>query len=612
MIDLPPVDTGFPDEQIVITASRDEVTLGETSDAVSIIEPLVIERLGEARFVPLLRLLPSVALAETGPSGTQAQLRIRGAEASHSLLFIDGIKANDPAAGNEARFELLGDSAGDALELMRGPQSALWGAEAIGGVIALSSAAEPGRHASALAEIGSEDFRRLSSRLSIGGDARHLVAAVGYQSSDGIDSFGTEGEPDGYTLFTARAAGQIALSSQVVLEASGFAIDGRSEFDGYDPVLFTRADTDDETENRLAAGRIGLSISEVGPDRARIAFSYLDSRNENFAGGASTNWTSASRATINAMAAEDVGAFTLVAALDHEAEEFVADDTAFGGFTQQDVSRSRTGFVAEARYARGRVHADLALRHDRFEGSEDATSFSAGVRYALGDTLSLAANYGEGIAQPSFYDLYGFFPGSFVGNPEVRAERSRGGDLGLHYARNRVSASATLFRQTLTNEIVSTFDPTTFLSSVANGNGKSERWGVEIEGGVRFADTLFLGANYSFLSANEPTVDGAEVVETRRPRHRGAIIATGEAGRMSYGASLAVVGARDDVDFDLWPARRVKLDSYALLSARVGYRVNDTLELSLRGTNLTNSDYQDVVGYNTPGRAVFAAIRITG
>ena len=88
----------------------------------------------------LLRLAPGVAVATTGPRGTQTQVRIRGAEASHTLVFLDGIRFNDPAAGNEARFELLTADALSRLEIVRGPQSALWGSEALGGVIAAETA----------------------------------------------------------------------------------------------------------------------------------------------------------------------------------------------------------------------------------------------------------------------------------------------------------------------------------------------------------------------------------------------------------------------------------------------------------------------------------------
>lgn len=598
--DLP---ADLPD-QIVITASRAPVAADETSDATSILDPDTVTALGEARLAPLLRLLPSAALAESGPPGTQAQLRIRGAEANHTLLFIDGIKANDPAAGNEARFELLGGALADRIELLRGAQSALWG-DAIGGVVALTSTIpDRGTSATAVAEAGSAGFRHASARLATGGEDSGIVASFGRQSSDGIDAVGDGEERDGYRLTTGRAAGTLAVG-EVALEAAGFAIGGRSAFDGYDPLTFTRANTDDETANRLAAGRVGLAWKGV-----RLGVSTLASRNRNYAQAALANWTRATRRTATAQATRSVGLLALTIALDHEREDYDADDAAYGGLTRQSVDRVRTGLVGEARFALGTLDADVAVRRDWFDGSEDATSVSAGLRQDLGHGLALVANYDEGVAQPGFYDLYGYFPGNFVGNPLLSPERARGGDIGLRLARGDWNAGATFFAQRFTGEIVGTFDPSTFLSSTANATRASHRRGVEVEAGYKPSAALSLMANYSFLDADEPEADGALVDETRRPRHRAGLVATGTRGRLTYGASLAWIGAREDVDYDVYPAERVRLGGYGLLSARLAWRASDRLELSLRGTNLADADYQDVVGYNTQGRAILVGLRI--
>jgi len=137
MIDLPVAEQ----PAIVVTASRAEEQASETPVSVSLIDGKRIERIGSPLVPELLRLVPSVAVATSGPAGSQTQVRIRGAEANHTLLFIEGIRANDPAAGNEPRFELLNADLASRIEVVRGPQSALWGSEAIGGVVAVSGEA---------------------------------------------------------------------------------------------------------------------------------------------------------------------------------------------------------------------------------------------------------------------------------------------------------------------------------------------------------------------------------------------------------------------------------------------------------------------------------------
>ena len=117
-----PIDT----DQIVITASRSPENEARTPASVTIIDQQRIDRLGEPLVASLLRLTPSTSVSTSGPAGSLTEVRIRGAEANHSLLFIDGIKINDPASGDAPRFELLNADLSSRVELVRGPQSALW------------------------------------------------------------------------------------------------------------------------------------------------------------------------------------------------------------------------------------------------------------------------------------------------------------------------------------------------------------------------------------------------------------------------------------------------------------------------------------------------------
>ena len=148
-----PIDTS----QIVITASRAPESEAETPASVTIIDSQEIERLDEPLVTSLLRLTPSAAVTSIGPAGSLTEVRIRGSEANHTLLFVDGIKINDPASGDAPRFELLNADLASRIEVVRGPQSALWGSDAIGGVIAVNGLDDaPGYGASA--EGGSFGF----------------------------------------------------------------------------------------------------------------------------------------------------------------------------------------------------------------------------------------------------------------------------------------------------------------------------------------------------------------------------------------------------------------------------------------------------------------------
>ncbi|MFL6851955.1 MAG: TonB-dependent receptor plug domain-containing protein [Sphingomicrobium sp.] len=605
MLDLP--NTEPP--AIIVTASRAEEKASETPASVTLIDGLRIERLGSPLVPDLLRLVPSVSVSTSGPAGSLTQVRIRGAEANHTLLFVEGIRANDPAAGNEPRFELLNADLASRIEVVRGPQSALWGSEAIGGVVAINGEAPGSGGTQAFAEGGSHDSWRGAGRTEIGDSDRGLSLGVGGQRSEGIDSFSREGDKDGYNNFGLRGAGRYRTSPTLLLGASGFALRGKSEFDGFDPVTFLHADTLDETHNRLAAGRLFAELGNREKSYAIASASLLGSSNRNELGDDPVNKTEATRRTLTLEGGHRFGKHQLIAAIETERETFEARDTAFGGFSNQDRSRKHHSLTGEWRASNlGPISFDLAIRQDIFSQFQDAMSYRASLRGDLGGGISLSANYGEGIAQPTFFDLFGFFPGSFIGNPDLKPESSRGGEVSLRYAGNRLGGSLTWFDQRLEDEIVSVFLPD-FTSTAVNAGGKSKRQGVELEGYYRPSEALRLTVGYTWLDASEPDVTG-QLKEQRRPKHSGSIALDGARGRVSYGAAVAYSGERIDTNFDLFPAERVRLDPYWLASVRLAYSLTDELEAHLRIANAFDDEYQDVVGYRTEGRTIHAGFRV--
>jgi len=601
-----------PAGAIVVTGSRQPDDDREAPVSVSIFERGTLDALALPMTADALRLVPGVSVAASGPRGTQTQIRIRGAEANHTLLFIDGIRFNDPAAGNEARFELLTNDGLSRIEVVRGPQSALWGSEALGGVIALETA-DPlrARGLSARAEYGSLDSARASARFAVHSGAFGVSGSAGWIGSDGVDSFGRGGERDGFDNRSASLKALLDPLPALELGLAGHWIEGKSAYDGFDPLTFRRADTLDETRNRIAALR-GWAKAELGGFALQAEGSWLDSANRNRLADAPLNSTFGRRVTLGAQASRSFGGHSLTAAIHHETEDFRARDQSFSGASDQDRSRRLTAFVGEwrAKWAPF-LSTDLAVRHDRFSQFADATTLRAAAIASPAAGWRLHAAYGEGIAQPSFYDLFGFFPGSFAGNPSLRPESSKGWEAGARWQGRKASAGVTAFSHRLKDEIVDVFDPATFLSSTANVDGKSRRRGIEVEAEYRPSNALSLGVNYSFIDADERRVaGGAAVREVRRPRHSFNLVASGTAGKFSWGASAAYVGRRRDTDFDFFPARAVTLDDYLLASLNLAWRVTSSLEAYVRAENGFDAHYQDVVGYNTPGRTVYAGLRV--
>jgi vitamin B12 transporter len=601
-----------PEQTIVVTASRRPVEAEEAPVSATVVTEETLESLRLSLAADVLRLTPGVSVSQSGPRGSLTQLRIRGAEANHTLLFVDGIRFNDPAAGNEARFELLAADTLSRLEIVRGPQSALWGSEALGGVVAVETA-HPLRERglSAIGEYGSLHSSRLGGQFAARQGSMGVSGSVGWLRSRGIDSFGEDGERDGFENVQASLKGVFAPREGLEVGAVGHWMEGQSEYDGFDPATFRRADTLDKTHNRLRAVR-GWLDAEVGGWALGTAASYLDSANRNRLDGAPLNRTAGERLTAGAQVSRAFGGHRLTAAIEHDAEDFRARDRDNFGATNQDRSRSLTAFVGEWRAEWSDAFAtDLAVRHDSFSAFADATTFRASALLRPVKGWRLHAAYGEGIAQPTFYDLFGFFPGSFAGNPALKPESSRGWEAGVRWENGAVAAGATVFSNRLRQEIVGTFDPVTFIAGTANATGKSRRRGLELDASWRPSGELLVAANYTFLDSEERQIAGAALVrEVRRPRHSANLLATGTHGRFSWGASGAWVGKRIDTDFGSFPAQRVTLNDYLLASLRVGWEVVDGVEAFARAENAFDANYQDVFGYATAGRTVHAGLRL--
>ena len=613
----PPADA----EEIVVTGTRaeDRRNASLVPNMVQPPTPPLTAVLGLPMATDWIRLLPGASVGTAGPRGSQTQVRLRGAEANHTLLVVDGIRFNDPAAGNEGRFELLGTEFADRLTLYLGPRSALWGSEAIGGVIAVDTL-DPynmgGRPVvGGRGEYGSLDSARFSASVRDYSGKARFSGVAGWMRSDGIDSFGSGGgERDGFENRSANAQLIFKPVEAFELGIVGHWIEGESEYDGFDPVTFRRSDTLDETSNRIGAVR-AWAKGEANGWTLTLDGSLLASANRNLLAGAPLNRTFGRRFATSAKVAKKAGDHLFTAAAEQQSERFRARDEVYFGATRQDRSRELTAFVGEWEATwRRKLTTQLAVRHDRFSAFADATTVRAGITWEPTDRLQLFAGYGDGIAQPSFYDLYGFFPGSFTGNPALKPERSRGWNASVRIGDwYRKALTIAYFDNRLKDEIVDVFDPATFRSTTANASGTSRRRGIEasLELKPDWLSKPRFSLHYTYIDSEERQVAGGLAVrEVRRPRHSAGFIGQGEIGRLLWSATLAYVGARRDTDFESFPARPVRLDDYVLGSLQLGYRIAGGTEVFARAENAFDARYQDVFGYRTEGRTVHAGLRL--
>lgn len=621
---------------LVVTASRIPVPLSTAGSSVSVIDREQIEARHSIFAVDLLQDVPGFAVSRSGGIGSQTQVRVRGAEANQVLVLIDGIEANDPAGNDEFAFQDLTTWDIERIEVVRGPQSALWGSDALAGVINVITR-QPTEEFSAgsFAEAGAFDTYSLGGRVAGKVLGTRAGLSLSRFDSNGSNSSRSGDENDGYqnTTGTLMIAG--SPTGHLALDFVGRYTDTHKEFDAPDysspAPTGLPADSSDETDVKLGYFRAGGTLALADgrwTQRLRAAWTTTDTENSNEFGA--NGATDADKYGIYyqttwqfTRSGPDSQGNSVTLALDRERQEFGQRGTASPyGDPNQNQALDNTAAVLELLLSPfERTSLSLSARYDDNSEFDDAATYRATTAWTAESTRTrLHASYGTGQKAPTFVERFGFFPDQFVGNPNLKPETSTGWEAGIDQPLfdDRVSLGITYFHEDLKNEIYgSAFDPDTFLSTAENLHGSSMRRGVEVSAQARVTDGLRFSGSYTYLDATQPDpVTGGNTREIRRPRQVASL--NGDWRFLDKNAdvnlNLTYVGNRDDTFFEAVPpfgTETVNLDSYYLASVAVSYRLTEQVRVYARVENLLSEDYEDVYGYNTPGLGAYAGIGLS-
>lgn len=625
---------------LVVTASRIPVPLSTAGSSVSVIDREQIEARQSVFAVDLLQDVPGFAVSRSGGIGSQTQVRVRGAEANQVLVLIDGIEANDPAGNDEFAFQDLTTWDVERIEVVRGPQSALWGSDALAGVINVITR-QPTEKFSAegFAEGGAFGTYNFGGRVAgevLGTRAGLSLSRV---DSNGSNSSRSGDEADGYenTTGTLTLAGRPA--GNLELDFIGRYTNTNKEFDTTDFSTGLPADSGDETDVKSGYFRAGGTLKLLD-DRwtqsLRAAWNTTDTENSNDFGSAGS--TAADKYGVYYQTswqftpgAADSTSNTVTFAVEHEQQDFQQrgaviildpEDPSQNLDPNQDQNQRNTAAVIEVMLSPlQQTSISLSARYDHNSAFDDAATYRTTTAWTAENTRTrLHASYGTGQKAPTFVERFGFFPDQFVGNPNLKPETSTGWEAGIEQPlfNNRVSLGATYFNEDLENEINGfAFDPDTFLYTAENLDGRSMRRGVEVSAQARVTEGLRFSGSYTYLDATQPDpVTGDDTREIRRPRHVASLNGDWRFldNKADVNLNLTYVSARDDSFFEAVPpfgTETVNLDSYYLASVAVSYRLTEQVRVYARVENLLNEDYEDVYGYNTPGLGAYAGIGLS-
>ncbi|WP_042550098.1 TonB-dependent receptor [Ralstonia solanacearum] len=574
----------------VVTASRSEQKLADALPHTTVITRADIERSQAPDAVSLLRREAGIEIAQAGGPGATASLFMRGAGSNQTLVLIDGVRVSSGTAGTTQIEQLMADQI-DHIEIVRGNVSALYGSDAIGGVVQIFTRNGRGHAPLANAEIeyGARNTKRaqagISGELDARGDTSFALSVSEFRTT-GFSSINPQQAPNANPNDNAYTNKSVSAQLQHRFSADWQA--GLTWFQTWSNVSYDNAfgsPTDDnDSHNQVRAMSIYVD-GKLTPDwKTRLTLSQGDDRNLNFTNGQ----------------VQVPGRFNTQnqqASWQHD-WTFLPDQMLKVGFEhlQQTIDtdayapptrRVESGYVGyEGKF--GPHQLQLNLRRDRYSDFGGAPSYYAGYGFAFTPQWRAVASLSNAFRAPSFNELY--YP--FFGNPNLQPEKARSVEGGVEYQSTIGLVRVTAFETDYSNLITSVFDPVSgnFLAANVNRarvNGLETSWRGTLYGvDVRASFTM---QNPQDLSANQLLL--------RHARHFGSVSAYKSFGPFSAGIEWNAAGERQD------SART--LGGYGLLNLTGRYQITRDWALSARVENLLNKNYQLIDPYNTASRGVF-------
>lgn len=620
--DLSTTDEGG--DTIVVTASRsgEGVRVDQLGSSVTVIDAAAMENRQTRILSDVLRDVPGVAVSRLGAIGGQTQVRIRGTEGNHVLTLIDGIEVSDPFNG-EYDFGTLIASPAARIEVLRGQQSSLYGSDAIGGVIhyiTLTGAEAPG--ISARGEAGS--FETFSGDLRVAGVSGNLDYAISgaYLHTGGSPTarFGTRDIGSD----NVGVSGKLIWSPSDSFKLTGVARYGyvdadfnNSEFNSASPLFGFIVDSPDtyaktqsfhgllRAEFTALDGRWTNALTGQVTDTTRKSYSFGTrdggSEGRRYKGSFESSLRFGTDAVVH----------RLTAAVDVEREEF-RNTTPSPFVFQGKRDTDNIGLVGQYELLANDAFAfGASVRRDENDRFDDATTFRIQSSYKFATGTRVRGAYGTGVKNPGYYELYGFSDGVFIGNPDLRPEKSKGWEAGIEQTigDNRATVGVTYFDSKLKGEIFTTFPPPNFVATPANRTTTSKQRGVEVFAQARPIPQIQLDLAYTWLKARE---NGA--LEVRRPKHVGSFNATIFSPDERFSSTLTVRynGRQGDVAFTdpSFAPVPVSLKEYVLVNLNATYKLTDGISVFARVENLAGEKYEEVFSYRTQGRAAYGGVRV--
>lgn len=578
-------------DEIVVEATRLAQTPAETGSSITVIDRERLDTLAFPYALDAIAYAPGVTINQNGAFGGSATVRIRGASSEQTLVLINGVPTNDASSpGGGFNFARLDTENIERIEVLKGPQSTLWGTDAIGGVVSITTRRpEPGLAGNLFLEGGSFDTRRGGAAIGGASALGEFRIAATRTDTDGIskaDEDNGNREEDGFEADTYTARGALNLPGEARLSADLLWTDAESEFDSFAfGAQGNVGDGDELSETEERSGNLSLLFPALdGRLENLFLIGYSEIERANFTDGAASFSAEGERTLYRYQGTAFLGdRHTLAFGLEREKTETQTDDTTIDGT-----------FLLYEFQPSAQLTLTAGLRRDDHDTFGAETTARLAAAYAVSESLNLRASWGEGFKAPTLFQTTFFCCGASAANADLTPETSEAFDIGADWRGERTTVSATLFRQD-TEDLINFSFAIGGYENIAEVESQGFELSVEHALSASWATAL----SYTYLDTETGTGDPL----FRLPEHAvDFTLAYSPSERWSGTLLVRHNGTEENTD-------NTSLDSWTRVDLSGRFALGERAELFGRIENLLDEDYQQILGYGTPGRSATVGMR---
>jgi vitamin B12 transporter len=576
---------------VIVTATRSEMPLPNVLADVSVLDRTDIERSGAVSVAEVLSRVPGISISQTGGPTSTTGVFIRGAESRFTAVFIDGVRIDSQSTGG-ATYEAIPLSQVDRIEVLRGPAAAVYGSDAVAGVVQIfTRRGEQGFHPSVTTGIG--NYNTHDTGVSLRGADGSVDYAIGLADtgSQGFNAIpaGTNSDRDGFRnrSFSGRLGWKIQPDQK--LELTLLDNQQKTQYDGYG----SAPPTNDIAKSRLQT--FGLNWNSQWEDNWSTRFALTRST-DRFETTPSVYATETHTTTYLVRNQFNVGSGLLAADLERREDNLQNSDTTPSVNTKRSQDAVALGYGAQFG-----VHSLQAnARHDNDSEFGGNTIGSIAYGYEISPTLRATASTGTAFRVPTLFQRF-----SIYGTSTLKAETSNNNEVGLRWLSGVDRASLVVYQNDIENLINyvsgagSCINGTGAFAGCYGNTGHARITGATIAGGTR-VENINLAAS---LDVMDPMNVDTNAYLARRARQQASFTADMPLGEWNVGAQLQYVGKRFDN-----ASNSVSLDPYSLINLTASRAIDRDWRVLARVNNLANTSYAFANGYATAGRTFYVGL----